>query len=118
MKPSAAANAWTLRGAGEKLRNSGFGGAFGTNDSFCGGHGSSGSRIDYSLNRCAALTRYLDDGQVPIDNNWIGNRIRPVAQGRVNWLFAGSLRSGRRLAAIMGLNQSATFNGGTTRMRI
>ena len=25
---------------------------------------------DYSLKRWAALSRYLDDGAVPIDNNW------------------------------------------------
>src|SRR5690606_21276438 len=49
--------------------------------------------IDYSLKRWAALTRYLDDGSVPIDNNWVENQIRPWALGRSNWLFAGSLRS-------------------------
>ena len=26
--------------------------------------------LDYSLKRWAALSRYLDDGAVPIDNNW------------------------------------------------
>lgn len=67
--------------------------------------------IDYSLNRWAALTRYLDDGQVPIDNNWVENRIRPVALGRSNWLFAGSLRAGKRAAAVMSLIQSAKLNG-------
>ena len=50
--------------------------------------------IDYSLKRWAALTRYLDDGDLPIDNNWVENRIRPIALGRQNWLFAGSLRPG------------------------
>ena len=29
------------------------------------------------------------------------NQIRPWALGRKNWLFAGSLRSGKRAAAIM-----------------
>ena len=27
--------------------------------------------LDYSLKRWAALVRYLDDGNLPIDNNWI-----------------------------------------------
>lgn len=67
--------------------------------------------IDYSLKRWAALTRYLDDGTVPIDNNWIENQMRPWALGRSNWLFAGSLRSGQRAAAIMSLIQSAKING-------
>jgi len=67
--------------------------------------------LDYSLKRWAALTRYLDDGQLPIDNNWAENQIRPVAIGRNNWLFAGSLRAGQRAAAVMSLIQSAKLNG-------
>jgi transposase len=67
--------------------------------------------IDYSLKRWGALTRFLDDPAVPIDNNWIENRIRPVALGRSNWLFAGSLRGGQRAAAVMSLIQSARLNG-------
>ncbi|WP_122290102.1 IS66 family transposase [Pseudomonas savastanoi] len=67
--------------------------------------------LDYSLKRWTALSRYLDDGAVPIDNNWCENQIRPWALGRKNWLFAGSLRSGKRAAAIMSLIQSARLNG-------
>ncbi|CDO82060.1 IS66 family transposase [Pseudomonas aeruginosa] len=67
--------------------------------------------LDYSLKRWAALVRYLDDGNLPIDNNWIENQIRPWALGRSNWLFAGSLRSGQRGAALMTLIQSARLNG-------
>jgi hypothetical protein len=58
-----------------------------------------------------ALVHYIDDGQVPIDKNWIENRIRPIATGRKNKLFAGSLRAGKRAAAIMSLIQSAKLNG-------
>jgi transposase len=67
--------------------------------------------IDYSLNRWAALTRFLDDGELPIDNNWVENQIRPIALGRSNWLFAGSLRAGKRAAAVMSLIHSARING-------
>ena len=67
--------------------------------------------INYSLGRWGALIRYLDDGALPIDNNHIENRIRPVALGRGNWLFCGSLRAGKRAAAIMSLIQSAKLNG-------
>lgn len=42
----------------------------------------SAKALDYSLKRWVALTRYLDDGQLPIDNNWIENQIRPWAIGR------------------------------------
>ena len=59
----------------------------------------------------AALMRYIDDGDLPIDNNHLENRIRPVAVGRSNWLFAGSLRAGQRAATVMSLIQSAKLNG-------
>ena len=75
-------------------------------------HGGATARaLDYSLKRWQALTRFIDDGRLPIDNNWIENQIRPIALGRKNWLFAGSLRAGQRAAAIMSLIQSARLNG-------
>ena len=67
--------------------------------------------IEYCLKRWQALTRYLDDGNLPIDNNWAENQMRPWALGRKNWLFAGSLESGQRAASIMSLIQSARLNG-------
>jgi hypothetical protein len=57
------------------------------------------------------VTRFLNDGQLPVDNNHIENQIRPIAIGRNNWLFAGSLRTGKRGAAVMSLIQSARLNG-------
>jgi transposase len=67
--------------------------------------------IDYSLGRWSPLMRYLGDGAIPIDNNWVENQIRPIAIGRKNWLFAGSLRAGQRAAAVMSLIHSARLNG-------
>ena len=67
--------------------------------------------IDYSLNRWAALTRYLDDARLPIDNNHDEQQIRPWATGRKNWLFAGTLAAGKRAAMITSLIQSAKLNG-------
>ena len=67
--------------------------------------------IDYSLKRWKALVRFIDDGDLPIDNNWVENQIRPIALGRNNWLFAGSLRAGKRAAAVMSLVHSARLNG-------
>lgn len=67
--------------------------------------------IDYSLKRWKALVRFLGDGDLPIDNNWVENQIRPISIGRKNWLFAGSLRAGKRAAAIMSLMHSARLNG-------
>ena len=67
--------------------------------------------LDYSLRRWGALTRFVQNGHLPIDNNHIENQIRPIAIGRNNWLFAGSLRAGKRGAAVMSLIQSAKLNG-------
>ena len=74
--------------------------------------GSAGAKaMDYSLKRWDALIRYLDNAQLPIDNNKIENAIRPIANGRKNWLFAGSHRAGKRAVAAMSLIQSAKLNG-------
>lgn len=75
------------------------------------GNSGTANAIDYSLRRWAALTRYLEDGSYPIDNNPIENAIRPIALGRKNWLFAGSEPAGRRAAAIMSLLATAKANG-------
>lgn len=49
--------------------------------------------------------------QAGIDNNALENQIRPWTLGHSNWLVAGSLRRGKRAAAIMSLIQSARMNG-------
>lgn len=67
--------------------------------------------LDYSLRRWEALTRFVHHGQLPADNNHIERQIRPIAVGRSNWLFAGSLRAGERAAAVMSLVHSARLNG-------
>ena len=67
--------------------------------------------IDYSLSNWRALTRYLDDGNVPIDNNAVENSIRPLAIGRKNWLFVGSQQAGERAAVMLSLIESAKLNG-------
>jgi transposase len=67
--------------------------------------------IDYSLSNWRALTRYLDDANVPIDNNAAENSVRPLAVGRKNWLFVGSQQAGVRAAVVMSLIESAKLNG-------
>ncbi len=67
--------------------------------------------IDYSLNSWPALTRHLEDGAVPIDNNFIERQIKPWAMGRRAWLFCGSDLAGQRTAVVMSLVQSAKLNG-------
>jgi hypothetical protein len=67
--------------------------------------------IDYSLCNWSALTHYLSDGNVPIDNNAAENSVRPLALGRKNWLFVGSQQAGERAASILSLIESAKLNG-------
>ena len=67
--------------------------------------------IDYALSNWRALTRYLDDGNVPIDNNAAENAVRPLVVGRKNWLFVGSQQAGERAAVVMSLIESAKLNG-------
>jgi transposase len=59
-----------------------------------------GQAIDYALKRWEALTRFVEDGSLEIDNNLIENSIRPSAVGKRNWLFIGHPEAGERSAVI------------------
>lgn len=66
--------------------------------------------IRYALARWTALTRYVDDGRLEIDNNAAERSLRGVALGRKNWLFAGSDQGGHRAANIYSLVETAKLN--------
>ncbi len=66
--------------------------------------------IRYALSRWDALTRYIEDGHIEMDNNAAERSLRGVALGRKNYLFAGSDRGGERAAAIYSLIGSAKLN--------
>ena len=57
-----------------------------------------GKAIQYVLNHQVALTRFLDDGRLPIDNGVVERLHRRPAIGRRNYLFAGSHTAGERVA--------------------
>jgi hypothetical protein len=44
------------------------------------------------------LVRYIDDGDLPIDNNWVENQIRPIAIGRNKAKSVFMLTTGSRHA--------------------
>jgi len=67
--------------------------------------------IRYALSRWNALTRFVEDGHLEIDNNAAERALRVVALGRKNYLFAGSNAGGERAAAIYSLLGSAKLNG-------
>jgi transposase len=67
--------------------------------------------MGYAINQREALYRYTTDGRLEIDNNFAENAIRPLALGRKNWLFAGSLRGGKACAIGLTFLQSAKAVG-------
>lgn len=65
-----------------------------------------GAAITYTLNNWAALVRYIEDGDLDIDNGAAERALRYIAVGRNNWLFAGSDEGGRRAAVVYSFIQS------------
>ena len=70
-----------------------------------------GQAIGYTLGHWKALTRYVEDGRIEIDNNAAERALRGVGLGRKNYLFFGSDAGGQRAAAIYSLVETAKLNG-------
>jgi transposase len=70
-----------------------------------------GKAARYALNEWEALTRYLEDGRLEIDNNLTENAIRPSAVGKKNWLFIGHPDAGWRAAVIYTVIASCRRHG-------
>jgi transposase len=70
----------------------------------------SGKAATYTLNQWNALNRYLEDGDLSIDNNASERAMRPVAIGRKNWMFVGSKPAGHRAAILMSLIATCKAN--------
>ncbi len=62
-----------------------------------------GQAVSYARGQWKALNRYIDDGDLDIDNNLSERVLRTVAIGRKNWLFAGSDAGAERAAVIYSL---------------
>jgi transposase len=67
--------------------------------------------MEYTLSNWKALTVYLDDGWLDIDNNEGENSLRGLCIGRRNWLFCGSDRGGRAAAIHFSLLASCKRHG-------
>ena len=70
-----------------------------------------GQAISYALNQWPTLERFLEHGEVEIDNNLVENAIRPTAIGKKNWLFFGSEEAGQRSAVIYTLIENCRMHG-------
>lgn len=57
-----------------------------------------GKAMTYFVNQWPKLIAILDSGKLELDNNLIENKIRPLALGRKNYLFAGSHQAAQRIA--------------------
>ena len=67
--------------------------------------------IGYSLNHWHALTRFVDDGHIEMDNNAAERALRAVVLGRKNYLHFGSDAGGERAAVIYTLIGSCKLGG-------
>ena len=69
-----------------------------------------GMAAAYVRRHWEALTRFVDQPGVPIDNNDCEQLMKRIATGRKNWLFKGSLAAGERSATLMTVIGSAIRN--------
>ena len=65
----------------------------------------------YALNQWEVFTRFLEDGRLPLSNNAAERDMRPVAMGRRNFFYVGSVRSGEAIAILLSLLRSAILCG-------
>lgn len=70
-----------------------------------------GKAVAYTLSNWPALTAFLDEGMLAVDNNASERAMRPIALSRKNWLFAGSERGGHAAAVALSLIETAKLNG-------
>jgi len=64
----------------------------------------------YPLNHWTALTRFVDDGRLSLDNNICEQQMRTIALGRRNYLFCGSHDAARRAAYLYSLLRTCALN--------
>jgi len=70
-----------------------------------------GKAVNYLASNWSKLVRYVEGGQLPIDNNRAENAIRPFVIGRKNWLFSNTPKGATASAQIYSLIETAKANG-------
>jgi transposase len=65
----------------------------------------------YIINQWEALTRFLYDGRLSLDNNLVEQQLRAIALGRRNYLFCGSHDAARRAAVLYSLTRTCAQYG-------
>jgi len=69
-----------------------------------------GKAIRYTINQWDSLIRYIEDGNIQIDNNAAERHIKPFVIGRKNWLFNQTPRGANASALLYSLVQTAVAN--------
>jgi transposase len=70
-----------------------------------------GKAIGYSLRQWPKLLRYIDHGDLNIDNNRAERAIKPFVIGRKNWMFANTSNGAKASATLYSLIETAKANG-------
>lgn len=70
-----------------------------------------GEALSYTNSIWPKLMRYIDRGDLPIDNNPCENAIRPFVVGRKAWLFSSTQAGARASALIYSIIETAKANG-------
>ena len=75
------------------------------------GKGKLTKAVNYALHEKKYLYTFLEDGNIPIDNNRAENAIRPFAVGRRNWLFSNTANGAKSSAIWYSILSTAQANG-------
>ena len=70
-----------------------------------------GQALAYMDSYWPKLVRYVERGDLPIDNNRAENAIRPFVVGRKNWLFSNTQAGAHASAVLYSLLETAKANG-------
>jgi hypothetical protein len=70
-----------------------------------------GKAIGYLASNWSKLERYVEHGDLPIDNNAAERAIRPFVIGRKNWLFSDTPRGATASGQLYNLVETAKTNG-------
>jgi transposase len=69
-----------------------------------------GSAISYALNQWERVLLFLDNANIPVDNNASESALRIVALNRKNWLFVGDVEAGEHYAILASLVATCEAN--------
>ncbi len=70
-----------------------------------------GQALAYMDSYWSKLVRFVERGDLPIDNNRAENAIRPFVIGRKNWLFSNTQAGAHASAVLYSLFETAKANG-------